>query len=147
MNQEFALAQMNLVKVLHPLDHPAMQEFVDQLDYVNSLAEKADGFIWRYTSEHDVYEEDILLNMSVWTSVEALHKFVYSGEHLDVLKQGAKWTQRIKGDSTVLWWIRNYDFPSDRDAKARMDHLWAHGATEFAFTFAKPFPLPNSATS
>ncbi|MDH5228627.1 MAG: DUF3291 domain-containing protein [Gammaproteobacteria bacterium] len=144
MSKQYYIAQMNLVKVLAPLDDPRMADFVDQLDYINQLADDAAGFVWRYQDEHDVYDDDILLNMSVWESIEDLHAYVYQGEHLQVLKQGAKWADKIDGYSTVLWWIEKAQpFPTDYEAKARMDHLLTHGPSEYAFTFAKRFVAPD----
>jgi len=41
------LAQLNIATLLHPIDHPAIKEFVDNLDRINLLAEKSKGFVWR----------------------------------------------------------------------------------------------------
>src|SRR6201996_3018486 len=73
-----------------PLDSPLLADFVAALDPVNAVADTAPGFVWRLQTEDGnatalrAFEQDaegadggILLNMSVWESVEALAAFVY----------------------------------------------------------------------
>ena len=45
------LAQINVGRLLHPLDDPRMADFVDNLDKINALAEASDGFVWRLKDE------------------------------------------------------------------------------------------------
>ncbi len=33
--------------MLAPVDNPVMADFVANLDYINGLAESAEGFVWR----------------------------------------------------------------------------------------------------
>ena len=46
----FHLAQVNIGRVVAPVDDPKMAEFMAQLDEVNALAEAAPGFVWRLQS-------------------------------------------------------------------------------------------------
>ena len=64
------------------------------LEPVNAIADAAPGFVWRLqTEEGDATsvrafpDPDILVNMSVWTSVEALRAFVSHPDHVAVLRQ------------------------------------------------------------
>ena len=41
----FYLAQVNIARMLAPLDSPIMLDFVTALDPINALAESAPGFI------------------------------------------------------------------------------------------------------
>ena len=41
------LAQLNIAKAKAPLDSPLLQDFVDNLDRINGIAEQSAGFIWR----------------------------------------------------------------------------------------------------
>lgn len=43
----FHLAQLNIARMLAPIDSPVMADFVANLDRINQLAEKSDGFVWR----------------------------------------------------------------------------------------------------
>lgn len=78
------LAQLNISRMLAPtIDHPIMADFVAQLDTINRLAEASDGFVWRLkgegndaTSLHPFDDERVIVNMSVWESLEQLQAFV-----------------------------------------------------------------------
>jgi len=41
------LAQINIGRLIAPVDDPKIAEFVAQLDPVNALADTAPGFVWR----------------------------------------------------------------------------------------------------
>jgi len=85
------LAQVNIGRMREPLDSPLLADFVAALDPVNAAADAAPGFIWRLQTEDGnaiavhAFEWDqgpsagVLVNMSVWESVEALAAYVYSG--------------------------------------------------------------------
>jgi len=45
------LAQLNIARLLKPIDHPQIAEFVDNLDRINALAENIKGFVWRLEDE------------------------------------------------------------------------------------------------
>ena len=67
------LAQINIARLIAPLDDPRISDFVAQLGPINALADSASGFVWRLQSESgnatDVpYSEDPfeIVNMSVW---------------------------------------------------------------------------------
>ena len=42
---EFHLAQINIARMLAPIDDPLMSDFVAQLQTINELAEESPGFI------------------------------------------------------------------------------------------------------
>ena len=41
------LAQINIARMLAPIDHAVMADFVAQLLPINALAEQSPGFVWR----------------------------------------------------------------------------------------------------
>ncbi len=55
---EYHLAQVNIARMLAPIDSPAMADFVNNLDRINNIAEKNPGFVWRLTS-HSVIARNI----------------------------------------------------------------------------------------
>jgi hypothetical protein len=88
------LAQLNIGRVRAPMTDPLMAGFVTELESVNALADSAPGFVWRLQTEAGdatairPYGDDrILINMSVWETVEALKAFVYRTHHADVMQQ------------------------------------------------------------
>ena len=146
----YYLAQVNIGKLLAPIDDPAIAEFVNQLDEMNQLAEKSPGFIWRLkegenSSVHaTVYDDPLLkMNLSVWRSIDDLKSYAYQSDHLKVLKDRGKWFAKMKEPHLALWWHPVGDLmPDANEAKKRLDHLNHYGPTGKAFTFRKIFPMP-----
>jgi hypothetical protein len=154
---EYVLAQVNIGRLLEPLDSPLLADFVAALDPVNAAADAAPGFIWRMQTEDGnatavrAFEWDaagsagVLVNMSVWESVEALAAYVYSDTHRRVLRRRREWFQRMPVAYTALWWIPRGHVPTTREAEERVRHLRLHGPTARAFTLKEHFPPPGSA--
>lgn len=145
----YHLAQINIAKAIAPLDSPVMKGFVDQLDAINALAEDSPGFVWRLQTEEgdataiQMFEDpQIIVNLSLWASMEDLKAFVYRGDHLSVLRQKAQWFEKPQGPALVLWWIPAGELPTLEMARQALQRLEAEGPTAEAFTFAKPFPPP-----
>jgi heme-degrading monooxygenase HmoA len=148
----FHLAQVNVARLLAPIDSPQLHGFVSRLDEINALAEAAPGFVWRLKDDVSnnatavpIYEDTtIIVNMSVWESIEALRAFTYSGQHLEVFKQRRDWFAHLRDAVTAMWWVPAGHVPDVAEARARLDHLRAHGPSAFAFPFGAPFPPPAS---
>lgn len=146
----FHIAQINIARMLAPLDDPRMARFVDQLAEVNALADKSPGFVWRLADESGgaatdirAFDDDrILVNMSVWESIEALHEFSYRGHHASALRERGQWFEP-RSSRLVLWWIAAGAVPSVEDAKRKLELLEANGPTPDAFTFREQFPPPQ----
>jgi hypothetical protein len=151
------LAQVNIGRLRAPIDSPAVADFVAALDPVNALADAAPGFIWRLQTEDGnatsirAFEWDaggsagVIVNMSVWESVEALASFVYSPGHLAVLRQRRQWFERMATAYTALWWIEQGTIPGVGEAEERIRFLRAHGPTPHAFSLRVHFPPPGHA--
>jgi hypothetical protein len=146
----FHLAQCNIVKLKAPLDSPIVAGFVAALEPINALADSAPGFVWRLktddgdaTSIRVFADDQILLNMSVWESMEALSNYLYRSGHKDVLRQRRQWADRFEGVQAAMWWIRAGTVPEPSEAVARMDHLSRVGPSAYAFTFRTIFAAPD----
>lgn len=143
-------AQINIARMLAPIGDPIMADFVARLAPVNALADQSPGFVWRLQSESgdatsiQVYDDElIIVNLTVWESVEALREFVFKNAHHQVLRERKRWFEKFDGPYTALWWIPAGYIPSTDEGRARLDHLWEHGATEYAFSFQQLFPIPT----
>jgi hypothetical protein len=154
---DYVLAQVNVGRLVAPLDSPRLREFVAALDPVNAVADAAPGFVWRLQTEDGnatalrAFEQDaggtdgcILINMSVWESVEALGAYVYGEAHLAVLRRRREWFGRMKEAFAALWWIPRGHIPPVAEAEDRVRHLRAHGPAPYAFTLREHFPPPDS---
>ena len=143
------VAQFNIARAIAPLDSCAMSEFMAELEPVNALADAAQGFVWRLqTGEGNAtdlraYDDPrVIVNMSVWRSVDALHRFVYAERHARVMSKRKEWFEPLETAHLVLWWIRAASVPSVEEGKARLAYLHAHGPTPHAFTFKSRFAPP-----
>ena len=139
MTETRHLAQFNIARVRYPLDDPRMAEFVENVDRVNKLAEKIDGFVWRLQDANGhamnltVYDDPhILPNLTVWENVKALERFVWQTLHRRFYGRRREWFEPIV-TPLVLWWIAAGDRPDLAEGVARRDHLKAHGPSEYAF--------------
>lgn len=141
------IAQVNIGRVRAALDDPLMAGFVARLDEINALADGSPGFVWRLqTSEGNAtvlrpYDDDrILINMSVWETIEQLRQYVYHTAHAELLRERAAWFEKFAGTYIALWWVPAGHRPGIDEARERLAHLEAHGPTAFAFTFRTTFP-------
>ena len=147
----YHVAQCNIGRVLAPLDSPQLAGFVAALEPVNRMADEAPGFVWRLQTEAGdatairAFEDDmLLLNMSVWESIEALAEFTYRTTHRDVMRRRREWFERLADAYLVLWWVPAGTLPTVVEARARLEVLRRDGPTPRAFTFRSPFPPPDA---
>ena len=148
---DFHLAQLNVAYPRAPLDDPSMAGFVDELTFINARADVAAGFVWRLVGEgaDDAttlrpFGPDLMVNMSVWESVEALRDFTYrDGTHLEQLRRRREWFTR-EGPHLVLWWIPAGTLPTLEEARERLALLDRDGPGPLAFTLREPYPMPVS---
>lgn len=151
--RSFHLAQLNIAQMLYPRDDPRMKGFFDMIPQINELAESSDGFVWRLQDEDGdattirVFDDEMLLvNMSVWETIEHLKHFVYKTAHAEVMRQRKLWFESMKQTYQVLWWIPVGNEPTTADAVARLDLLRENGPTPQAFSFKQTFSPPKTAT-
>jgi len=145
----FHLAQINIGRLVAPLDDPKIAGFVAQLDPINALADAAPGFVWRLQSASGnatelAYNDDpfAIVNMSVWTSVEALRNYVYTSRHIEVFRDRAKWFEKMDKPHYCLWWIPAGHIPGVSEGREHLERYQQHGPTPYSFWFSKLFPAP-----
>jgi hypothetical protein len=135
------IAQLNIGRFRYETDDPRMADFMNNLERINALAERSPGFVWRYTdatgnaTDTRPYDGDprMAVNLSVWESVEALEKFVWQTVHTRVYARKHEWFEKLDGAYFVLWHVPPGHRPSVREAIERLEHLNAHGPSEYAF--------------
>jgi hypothetical protein len=135
------LAQLNIARLFAPIDSPELADFVANLDRINALAEESPGFVWRLQTEEgdatsiDYFGNDIIVNMSVWTDIESLKKFVYDSSHIDIMRRRQEWFEKTRERYMVLWWIPEGHIPTLTEAEEKLERLKEDGPTAEAFTF------------
>jgi len=148
----YELAQLNIGILRGPIDGPVMAEFVANLDRINALAERTPGFVWRLQTEEGnatairPYPEndDMAVNMSVWTDVDALRRYVFHSAHVEIMRRRREWFEKMDEAFLVLWWVPKGHRPAIEEAKARLEKLRREGPTPEAFTFRQAFPPPDA---
>ena len=147
---QYQLAQINIARMKGvDINDPIMTEFVENLDRVNALAESSAGFVWRLkdennnaTSVNPYNDEQVIINISVWESIETLENFVYKTFHTDFLKRRREWFQTFGKAYTAMWWIEKDQFPTIEEAVAKLDFLQNNGASTVVFDFRNKFNAP-----
>lgn len=144
---KYLLAEINIAKMIGvSIEDPVMKEFVDNLDRVNALAEKSEGFIWRLkddsnnASSFNPYDDvQTIINVSVWENVASLEAFTYKTFHSDFLKRRKEWFTKYGSAHYALWWIQETDEVTLEEAVARLDYLQKNGPSTRAFSFTQRF--------
>lgn len=144
----YYIAEANIAHLRAPLTDPDMQEFITLNDEINAIAAQAPGFIWQLKSgdvtapPYLVFNDPrILLNVSVWESIDALYAFTYQGDHLGAFRRRVEWFLRPTRPHLVLWWTASETMPTSIEAEARLRHLEEKGPTPLAFTFKQRFSV------
>ncbi|HEX3790737.1 MAG TPA: DUF3291 domain-containing protein [Pseudonocardiaceae bacterium] len=147
--RRYELAQVNIGRLLAPLDDPLIADFVSDLVPVNAVADRADGFVWRLQDGPDatslrIFDDDwLMVNMSVWTTPAALVAYIYGTEHRAVLRRRREWFARLDEAMTALWWVPADHRPTVKEAERALITLRANGPTAESFTLRELFPAPD----
>lgn len=147
MTRKLHVAQVNIALAKSPVDSPVLADFRAMLDPINAIADRSSGFVWRLQTEEGdstgvrgFGDDRIIVNMSVWESVDQLADFVYRSGHVEVMRRRREWFDRIR-IYMVLWWVPAGHEPSVEEAEERLAYLRQHGPTAHAFTFKQRFSL------
>lgn len=150
MDNKFHIAEINIARMRGVnVNDPIMKEFMDNLDAVNKIAEQTKGFIWRLKDENNnatslnpYDDEQILINVSVWSSIEALEHFMYKTFHSEFLKRRKEWFHSFGIAHTAMWWVPIGHIPSLKEAVDKLNILQKNGPSEEVFHFKSKFPKP-----
>ena len=138
------LAQVNIGRVLGGPDDARMKDFFDNLARINQLAERMPGFVWRLKDEtgdsamalHWPGDPTMNVNLSVWEDDEALAKFVFQTVHRNFYARKHEFFETPTEPTVALWRVAAGHVPTVEEAKERLDHLIAHGPSDFSFGWA-----------
>ena len=134
------LAQLNIGRFRYPTDDPRMADFMNNLDLVNALAERSEGFVWRLkddsgnaTNFRPFPDPQMAVNLSVWESIEALNvsfiKPCISASTGGARNGSTRWKDRISSCGG----LPAGHLPTLDEAKERLEYLAAHGPIDHAF--------------
>ena len=138
------LAEFNFGVLAHDWDDPRIADFSDNLDRVNRVAERSDGFVWRMSeADMDAAQNEpggvlganhrVASTLSVWRDAQSLLTFVFNTVHRQFYDRSTEWFTPGISSNLVLWWVPTGTRPSVEDAVARFDHWNSFGDSDFAF--------------
>lgn len=147
---KYHIANMNIARFRYEPDDPRLSDFIDNLELINGLGERADGFVWRLKDDTGnamairAYDDPrIILNLSVWKDLEALQRFAYRSEHVQFFRRRHEWFEPHTQPALALWWIRAGDVPTPVEARRRLELLIERGPSPESFTFKDRFAVPS----
>ena len=146
----FHLAQVNIAKRLAPMDDPIMQDFINNVDRMNAIADSYEGFVWRLQDEDkdlgaEIFQDNsLVINMSVWKNLESLFNYTYNSGHIEVFKRKKEWFSKMKMAHMAFWYLPEGYEPTFQDAKDRLDYFNTHGDTPYAFSFKSKFTVEDA---
>ena len=145
------LAQFNLARAIAPLDSPALAGFMAELQRINQLADDSPGFVWRFEGASAAVpaaaapgDPQMLYNLSVWRSVEALFDYTYRSDHAKQMARRRQWFEHSREPQLVLFWVAEGHRPSLEEGVERLRELRARGPSPRAFTFKSRVAPPSS---
>ena len=130
------VAQYNIARLKGPA--ALLPGFLDEVARVNALGDKAPGFLYRYevsdgNSLAETVRDGMIINLTVWDSVEALYNFTFKGAHLEMLQRRADWFEPKQ--MTNILWFTVYERVTLAEAEGRMDGYLNFGSHPSAFTW------------
>jgi hypothetical protein len=134
------IAQLNIGRFRYRTDDPRMASFMANLDRINALAERSEGFVWRLKDESNnatairpANDPNMAVNLSVWESVEALERFVWATVHKQFYNRKGDWFEKFSTPHFVMWPVPAEHIPDLAEAMERLEHLASRGDSDFAF--------------
>ncbi|WP_233557266.1 DUF3291 domain-containing protein [Rhodophyticola porphyridii] len=138
------LAELNVGRLLAPVDDPRVAEFIDNVDRINGMGKRMPGFVWMMEGSGGPGNTDAAIggdpryiaNLTVWESVETLEDFVWNTVHRRFYERRQDWFEVLGEMHFVMWWVPIGHRPTLSEALARLEHLRSHGAGSHAFDWA-----------
>jgi len=137
------LAELNIAGAKYPLEDSRIADFMNNLQRINGLAESMPGFVWMLKDEagsateiETPFDDNMIVNMSVWKSAEQLEQFVWNTVHKQFYNRKNEWFSAMQSHHFVMWWVEDGHQPDLTEAKQRLDHLDKHGNSDHAFDWS-----------
>ncbi len=137
------LAELNVGRLLAPVDDPRVAEFMANLDRINGLGKRMPGFVWMMEGSGEPGtgnteakidgDPQYVSNLTVWESVETLEKFVWGTIHKQFYERRQEWFEVLGEMHFVMWWVPEGHEPTLEEALDRLEHLKKHGDSDHAF--------------
>ncbi len=144
------LAELNIAKFKYATSDSRMAGFMNNLDAINALADRAPGFIWRLKSDGSnnatdlrVSEEEYAVNMSVWTDAKSLENYVFKTAHVQIYRRKSEWMELMEKPHMVFWNVPEGHQPSLAEAMDKLQDYENNGPSERAFGWAQVMDIEH----
>ena len=137
------LAELNVGRLVAPVDDPRVAEFMQNLDRINGLGKRMPGFVWMMegsgepgtgNTEAKIDGDPLYVsNLTVWETAAELETFVWGTVHKQFYERRQEWFEVLGEMHFVMWWVPAGHQPTLDEALARLDHLKEHGDSDHAF--------------
>ena len=143
------LVHANLAQPKADIDEAIMKGFSDRMDEIDAQAQRWPGFVSQpeLPDEGKVYTGNMILNVSIWESVETLETFVNNSNHSDILDRPEEGFLDDDHPPFVLFWIPVAEGVTEQVIKERFDILQDIGPSPAAFTIERRFTVEAFLTS
>ena len=140
------LAELNVGRLVAPVDDPRVAEFMGALDRVNGLGKRMPGFVWMMegsgapgtgnTEAKIGGDPQYVSNLTVWEDARTLENFVWNTVHRQFYERRAEWFEVLGQMHFVMWWVPIGHRPTLDEALERLEHLRHNGASDHAFDWS-----------
>lgn len=135
------LAELNVGRLIAPVDDPRVAEFMANLDQINGLGKRMPGFVWIMegtagagNTEAAIHgDPQYVPNLTVWEDVQSLEKFVWGTVHRQFYERRAEWFEVLGEMHFVMWWVKPGHQPTLAEALERLEHRRVQGDSDHAF--------------
>ena len=137
------LAELNIGRLLAPVDDPRVAEFMGNLDRINGLGKRMPGFVWMMegsgepgtgNTENSVGDDpQFVTNLTVWEDAASLERFVWGTVHKQFYDRRQEWFEILGEQHFVMWWVPAGHRPTQEEALARLEHRKLNGDSDHAF--------------
>lgn len=137
---EHFIAELNIARLKYDITDPRVADFVNNLNRVNAVAERSEGFVWRLEEDAGKGETTVIMddprvipNLSVWQDVVSLEKFVFQTVHRRIYARRAEWFGAMEKMHFVMWPVPAGHKPDLSEALGRLELLNTQGPSDDAF--------------
>lgn len=135
------LAELNIGRLLAPVEDPRVAEFIDNIDRINGLGQRMPGFVWMLqgsggpgATDHAIEGDALLVpNLTVWEDAASLETFVWGTVHKQFYEKRADWFEVLGKMHFVMWWVPIGHQPTLKEALDRLEMLNRLGDSPDAF--------------
>ena len=134
--------------MVHPTQMTkAFSALTDEIPNVFDDAVNAPGYLEPVLSADKVmprfYNPDkhfrALVILSIWQDIQSVYTFSYQGRHAQALRSRHAWFLKGEWPGYVAWWIADTEKPTFDEGAQRLEYLFDHGSTPYAFNFQNAF--------